>query len=367
MIYSVILFVVLLIPLSVKALVITEIMYDVPGTDTGREWIEVFNNGDSNIDPTQFKLFENSSNHVITLPEIYTNSTSYLGVGEYAVIADNPTKFIEDWPEYSGLLFDSVFSLNNAGEILKIVDTNVNTVDTKEYSVELGAKGDGMSLQFHEGNFIAAKPTPSLTNATQAEDVTPDISTQEITVTNTSSHSEQVDLFVVKEKPAIEIFAGRDRLASIHSPISFSGAKNDNRLIGKVSFLWNFGDGNVSKGYNVDHTYAYPGTYNVVLNAISGRQRAVSRAYVSVFEPEVSLSVGSTSIAIENKSSFELNIGNFILKGLAKPYTFPKDTIISSKQTVYFDIHLFPEVGSTTPVLLFPNKKPIKNIDARMR
>jgi len=109
LIYSVILFVVLLIPLSVKALVITEIMYDVPGTDTGREWIEVFNNGDSNIDPTQFKLFENSSNHVITLPEIYTNSTSYLGVGEYAVIADNPTKFIEDWPEYSGLLFDSVF------------------------------------------------------------------------------------------------------------------------------------------------------------------------------------------------------------------------------------------------------------------
>jgi hypothetical protein len=348
-----------LFPLRAHGLVITEIMYDTPSTDTDREWIEVFNDGVSGVDVVRFKLFENNVNHTITTPATYANPSNALAPGTYAVVADNVVKFLEDWPDFSGLLFDSAFSLTNTGETLKLVDSGGLTVDTREYSGELGAKGDGMSLQFHEGVFIAAQPTPGARNATVAEDVTPEPTVGTVEDNGVSSHSEQVDIVVVKEKPTVAVSAGRARIGTIHKPFIFNGTQDDNSLTGKITFLWNFGDGNVGKGRTVQHSYKHSGTYNVVLNAISGRERAVSRTEVSVVEPSVSFAVATSTVNIGNTGSFELNLGGFIIDGLAKPYVFPKDTIISPKQTISFDHSIFPSLASSTPTLLFPNKKPV--------
>ncbi len=348
-----------LFPLRVHGLSITEIMYDTPSTDTGREWIEVFNDGVSDVDVVRFKLLENNVNHTITAPTTYTNPLSALAPGAYAIVADNAVKFMEDWPDFSGLLFDSAFSLTNTGETLKLVDSAGNTVDTREYSGELGAKGDGMSLQIHEGVFIPAQPTPGATNATIAEGVTPEPAVGTVEDNGVSSHSEQVDIVVVKEKPTVSVTAGRERIGTIHAPFLFKGTQEDNSLTGKITFLWNFGDGNVGKGRTVLHSYKHPGTYNVVLNAISGRERAVSRTEVGVVEPSVSFSVATSTIDIGNTGPFELNLGGFIINGLTKAYVFPKDTIISPKQTISFDHAIFPPFASSTPILLFPNKKPV--------
>ncbi len=43
--------------------VISEIMYDVSGSDTDREWVEVYNNSSSAVDFTSWKLFEANTNH----------------------------------------------------------------------------------------------------------------------------------------------------------------------------------------------------------------------------------------------------------------------------------------------------------------
>ena len=47
--------------------VINEIMYDLEGTDTGREWIEIYNNSNSSVDLSSYKLFEADTNHELTI------------------------------------------------------------------------------------------------------------------------------------------------------------------------------------------------------------------------------------------------------------------------------------------------------------
>src|SRR4051812_46838445 len=87
--------------------VITEIMYDLPtGSDSGREWIEIYNAGSESVKLTGWKLFENSTNHKISA----VSGGDALLPSSYTVIADNAEKFKADWPQFSGQLFDSTFS-----------------------------------------------------------------------------------------------------------------------------------------------------------------------------------------------------------------------------------------------------------------
>ena len=52
----------LIIPTVSAQIEITEIMYDVPGSDAGREWIEIHNTGNT-TDLTDWRFFESGSNH----------------------------------------------------------------------------------------------------------------------------------------------------------------------------------------------------------------------------------------------------------------------------------------------------------------
>jgi hypothetical protein len=361
---SIVLFlIVLLTPLSTHALTITEIMYDVAGTDTGREWVEVFNGGTQSVDVKTYKLFESNVNHGITTSDSYTNPSATLPVGGYAVIADNAVKFLEDWPQYTGYLFDSAFSLSNTGELLRMVDASGGTTDTREYSPELGAKGDGASLQFLEGAFVASIATPGALNVWKPVDVRTPVSSAASTSTtpNTSisTHESQIELISAVEKTTIKVSAGRDRLTSVHAPLSFSGATFDNSTAAKISFHWNFGDGNTGKGRVIEHSYESPGVYNVVLNAIAGKERAVSRSEITVIDPSLKVESATTSIVIHNNGPTELNIGDFILKSSNGTYVLPKDTILKAGSVVPFSRNVFPKIGTSTVELLFPNKKSI--------
>ncbi|MCX6814383.1 MAG: lamin tail domain-containing protein [Candidatus Aenigmarchaeota archaeon] len=125
--------------------VFSEIQYNVPGVDDNHEWIEVYNNGTLAIDLTKWVFEETKPNHAINN---ITDETDIIP-GSYAVIAENTTQFLEDYPEYSGIIFDSSWdSLSNSGELLLLrIGKNGEIADSISYNNTWGGDSSGFSLE----------------------------------------------------------------------------------------------------------------------------------------------------------------------------------------------------------------------------
>jgi hypothetical protein len=177
----------LLLPASSFAQVeITEVMYDLPiGSDSGREWIEVYNTFDMPQMLTDWKLYENGTNHKIT-----TLGPAILPPKTYAVIAENPDVFKIDWPQYAGLIFDSTFNLSNSSDTIGLKSSSTTAPVLLMYASALGANGDGNSLNREPGGstFSARAPSPgSVMSATAIPKPTKDVVPQKTKTTNTAS------------------------------------------------------------------------------------------------------------------------------------------------------------------------------------
>lgn len=153
--FSVTLFL-LFFPTHVSAsLIVSEVFYDAEGKDDGREWVEVYNTGSTSIEVGRWRFRESGVNH-----KLVAVSGSSIEPGGYAVIADKPEQFKVDWPNFSGTVFDSSFSLKNTGELIELIDENGAVAFGVSYSQEAGATGDGNSLNFENGSWRAAMPSP---------------------------------------------------------------------------------------------------------------------------------------------------------------------------------------------------------------
>ena len=72
-------------------IVITKVVYDPPGPNTGHQWIEIQNTGSEPIDlgAKDIRLFDTTGNHLI---KGYAGSNTILAHGASIVIAQNPTE-----------------------------------------------------------------------------------------------------------------------------------------------------------------------------------------------------------------------------------------------------------------------------------
>jgi len=149
-----------------ESIIINEVMYDLEGSDSDREWIELKNVGEQSVDLSNWKFEESGTQHKLTSYQ----GTLNLDPQQYAVIVDKVENFLADFPGFSGTIFDSSFSLSNSGETLNLRDSKDGEIVSElTYSSDLGASGDGNSLQRNEnGNFIPAIPTPGKSNQSKA-------------------------------------------------------------------------------------------------------------------------------------------------------------------------------------------------------
>ena len=329
----------LLVPVITHGQVrITEIMYDPEGSDTKREWIEVFNEGSSAVDLNTYFFFEGNVFH-----KLVAQGSSILEPGTYAIIADSIAEVVAEYAGFMGQIFDSVFSLNNTGETISMANASKAIIDTVTYSSDMGANNDGNSLQVNGDVIITARPTFAEVNKTESENPVPDESEEDTgssgtstlgsTTSGSSSHTQQETVSTYTAPTSFKVGIGRKRTVSINTPIEFFAqvSKADVR----PRFNWNLGDFTTQKGSKVIHTYEHEGVYEVVLESKSSGNTVVSRTQVHVVVPDISITVASSSIIFKNNSKQEINIGGFGIGFTnSKIYTVPQNTIISGRSEI---------------------------------
>lgn len=349
---------------------ITEIMYDLPGIDTGREWIEVQNTATTEIAFGQWKLFESNINHGLNL--FQGNATT--SPGGFAIFADDPGKFLSDNPQYNGSLFSSSFSLLNTGETLGLKFDNT-IVHQTTYNTSLGGAGDGNSLQVVGGIWRAQTPTPgsgdnlssrasdpstsAAEGGSEAGETASATSTETATSAPTSTNGGTTTWVY---KPQIVVSASLPLNGVAGAPITFDatavGVKKE--PLPNARYLWSFGDGGTGEGKKVRHTYHYPAVYTVLVDASSGEWSALDRREIMIHAPELTISrlkEGSDGyIEIRNNGTSEVDLSEWMIKSGSGVFLVPKGTIIGPKKTIPFPAvitNLLADPKSTA--LLYPS------------
>jgi hypothetical protein len=369
-------------PFSAHAqVVISEIMYNPAGSNTGREWIELYNQGASDVTMVAggaaktWRVQDGSGNnalHTLTDPTSGTSGRGSLSIpaGGYLVIAADPNEFISG--EYAGgsySVIKSSLSLNNAGTTISLIDQTSGspvTIDTTAYTSAQGGSDDGASLQRQaDGSWIAALPTPGAGNSTTPY-VAPPSSSSASSSSQTSAAQTSVSTssYVPPPAPSLYADAGADRSVIVGADVEFDGLaydKNQNPLDqSSVRFSWNFGDGVSAEGAAVMHHFEYPGRYAVVLS-IAQNKSAMSDTLVVNAEPAaLSFSLlPDGGVAIGNNSGHDLDLSEWIVRQGGSPFAaqliLPANSEILAGQTMHIGRDILKFSADTNTSLEYPN------------
>src|SRR3989344_98541 len=326
--------------------VITEIMYDLEGADTVREWVEI-QNTDAEVDLTGWKFFENGTNHGLNIFQ----GNILLPQNGFAVIADSAEKFLLDWPGFSGTIFESSFSLSNTGETLILRDTELADKDSVAYLSDWGANGDGKSLQKVGNEWVATSPAPGEGPESQ-------------TASENQSSGATGPVTMAESISKLKAYAGEDRTVLAGAEVGFSASAEGftEDSINKARFSWNFGDGYIGEGKNTAHAFLYPGIYSVLLNVLFSGNSASDSAKITAVENPVVISEIKPGAFLEiyNNSPRKIDFSGFgIGLGDSKPFYFPAGTFLQPYAHLALNGELlgFQLARHGTIKLLYPNNK----------
>ncbi|MDD5086352.1 MAG: lamin tail domain-containing protein [Candidatus Nanoarchaeia archaeon] len=323
---------------TVNAVIINEIMYDPNGTDTGREWIELYNNNDFDVNISEWKLFESEVNHKLTAFQ----GSDILNKKEYLIIADNPEQFLNDYPGFGETIIESSFSLSNTGEIICIKDNTFQTINCVDYSSELLANGDGKTIEFSGTEWMESLVyygTPGMENSVYSSGLEINQNTMQIYANVISGGIEIKDINISPDYYENEGFQIMPN-AAIYKDITISAIveNKDEGNISSVSVLFKDTTFEMTKIQDLneyEHIYQInlsmnfydnPGIYEVFLKAESSSSNTNKTAEFEYLK----------LMAIE-LSSNEINFGNMV-KG--KNSSVSDAIILSNIGNVFSDIEM---------------------------
>ncbi len=339
-------------------IVINEIMYNLPGTDSKHEWIEILNNSSSEINLIDWK-FNDGSNHTLNEPPQNGGQGSLIiPAGEYAILTGNAIMFLADHSGFSGTVIDTVMSLKNTTSVLKILDPTGNEIDSITYENSWGADGNGKTLEkinVQEANTqdnwqesIADGGTPGAENSSET--------TEEIL-----NESQSESFKSATDYPPIAD-AGPDVITLAGKEIFFDGNLSSDPDWDELTFFWNFGDGATSTQKEILHSYQFPGQYVVSLSVQDNKFSAIDIALINVYSSSILISefMPGQWIEIYNQSEYIGNLSNWKLND----FTFPENTLIAPWQFLilkqendFNQVNLFCPDGSLISQISFSEKK----------
>ncbi|QQG40182.1 MAG: lamin tail domain-containing protein [Candidatus Aenigmatarchaeota archaeon] len=144
-----------LLPAAATAVLFSEVAANPLGADDGREWVEFY--AEEETDMTGWKLVENGVEHKLSL--FRGNET--VPSGAYFIIADDAAAFANE-SGFNGTLFDSAFSLSNAGELLVLKNATYNA------SLAYNETPEGQTFCFLNSTWTVCASTPGFASVSIA-------------------------------------------------------------------------------------------------------------------------------------------------------------------------------------------------------
>ncbi len=358
--HIIIVFAALLTLARVGALTINEVMSNPVGDDNGREWIEIYNEGSADVDLSTMTVSIKGGSAVATTP---LQGGTTLPPNGYAIIGSvvsGQTKFLQDYPNYSGPLFRSSVSLVNTG--ITSIDIKLNGITVASLPSYTAAK-EGLTFSYIGGNYSAGNPTPGADN--QAVDTTPTNNG-----TSTSATSTETQVTVAQLTPPssdIVIYLPTEKIAVAGALTDFSvfSQTRAGKAINDLNYTWSFGDGGQSAGSSTFHRYEYSGRYIAQVEALNANTTGSGRMVVRVVSPDISITSAGNGkygayVDIKNPNSYDLDLSNWRFSVDGAVYSFPKNTWLLAGQTTRFSGNAMGFASttvsaSTSMKILFPS------------
>lgn len=343
----------------------SEIMYDVDGSDTDREWIEIYNGTGNDIVLTDYFFTEANIDHKISAH----NGIDVLKSSQYAVIVQSVEKFKNDNPNYGGLIFDSSFSLvNEGGELLAIKDKDKNILFQYTYDTNIGAKGDGKTLQFNNNAWVALEKTPGAQPvATSSSGTGANTSAGGSTggtassgggsiylpsVQNTKTYAKEPEMLFTINAPSSAIVGDTVQIKSVL--YGFSG-----EIVYFGNFTYNFGDGQSIKtttnNNSVSHVYHFPGEYTISVSythpyVYNSKPIALGKKFITVVASPLQITEIYTQnfngIRVYNDLNDEFDISGYTARNSAATITLPENSYIGPKKSIVIFLPFVPDTGT---------------------
>ncbi len=334
---------------------ISEIKY----SPTTNQWVEVYNDTDSDVDITNYKILDNSvkNGHGISALD---GGSNIISSHSFGVVAKVPS----DFSGSSFPVFKSSLNIKVSSDSVALVDNSGN--DSASININGSAVG-GNSLQLVNGSWQPGVPTPGaentnlvVDNPTDNSDTTDtgNDSDSDSTNTNTNSNitsggggSVSINSSTTKtkkkvvENPTMKATITANKISFSGQPLNIQtnilGYSNEKVVLGKAD--WNFGDGSSYEQVNnfakFQHTYFYPGEYQLYLeyynNSFADTPDAVDKMVIKVLPTTVFVSkVGNAKdffIELTNNASSDIDISGWQIRANNKIFVFPKNSLILAK------------------------------------
>lgn len=348
--------------LQVQALTVSEVLSNPTGDDSGREWVEIYNEGSTDVDLSAMTISIKGGNAVVATP---LQGGTNLAPGAYAVIGSTvsgSTKFLQDYPNYTGILFKSSISLVNTG--VTSIDVKLNGSVVASLPSYTAAK-EGLTLSYIGGSYVPGNPTPGAEN--QVVDTsagsggggggtaTATTTDTQVTVAQLTPPSSDIVVYLPSEKVVV---AGAEADFNVFSQTRAGKAIND------LLYTWAFGDGGQATGSSTKHRYEYSGRYILQVDAVSSTAVGSGRMVVRVVAPDIFIVGEGTSkygsyVDIKNPNTYDLDLSKWMLTIDSAAYPFPKNTWLPSGETVRFSGNAMGFASTTlstsTIKILFPS------------
>ncbi len=361
---------------SAKAsLEITEIMYDPVGSNTGHQWVEIYNNSADSFEVDAIKWrFNDGSSHYLN------DKANFIVEGHsYFIITGDKDTFLSDHSGYSGQVIDTVLSLDKDGDTVSIINDGT-TVNSTTYTSSMGASEDSNSLQKIGSSWKGGLPTPGAQNEESAPVIidpntntnTPSTTSPPPAPSSSSSGSgssgvKTVNAKVANAKIATNIISKKIVVSGVAFDIKSETIGQSKEILTNGRLVWNFGDGEIKNETiptKFTHTYFYPGEYVVTLEyydtIFDTEPKAVDRLVIKVLDVAVIVSaVGDSKdpyIELKNESNNEIDISGWNINGTNHVFKIPRGTSllgnhslkISSRITA-FDYNDVTSIRLTNP------------------